>query len=94
MERVQSVEHLEDEKIAGRWAHHLRAGIVQAFVRPLTYNTIKGSPVTIEFWIDRETLDLLRARMSEPPRGDRKQPTVWTLDFTHHDEDVSIEPPA
>jgi len=94
MERVQDVERLEDEDISGRSAYHVRATVAQSIVRPLTYNTIKGSPITIDFWIDRETQALLRARISEPPVADRPQPAVWTLDFSHHGEAVSIDPPV
>jgi hypothetical protein len=94
MGRVQDVERLEDENISGRAAYHVRATVAQAIVRPLTYNTIKGSPITIDFWIDQETQALLRARISEPPVSHRPHPAVWTLDFSHHGEAVSIEPPV
>jgi hypothetical protein len=94
MATAQHIERLQDETISGRSAYHLRAATVRAFVRPLTYNTIKGSPVTVEFWIDRETLDLLRTRISEPRGANRTDPAVWTIDFSHHNDAVSIEPPV
>ena len=94
VEQVQGVERLEDEEIAGRAAYHVRATVAQSIVRPLSYNTIKGSPVTVDLWIDQETQDLLRVRISEPPKSDRPHPAVWTLDFSHHGEAVSIEPPV
>jgi hypothetical protein len=94
MERIQGVERLEDEDISGRSAYHVRATVAQPVVRPLTYNTIKGSPVTVDFWFDRETQALLRARIAEPPGSRRQHPAVWTLDFSHHGEAVSIEPPV
>jgi LppX_LprAFG lipoprotein len=94
MERAQNVERLEDENISGRSAYHVRATVAQAIVRPLTYNTMKGSPITIDLWIDQETQDLLRARISEPPVSHRPHPAVWTLDFSHHGEAVTIEPPV
>jgi hypothetical protein len=94
MERVQDVERLEDEDISGRSASHVRATVAQSIARPLTYNTIKGSPITVDFWIDRETQALLRARISEPPVAHRSHSAVWTLDFSHHGEAVSIEPPV
>lgn len=93
MDSVQDVERLADEDIAGRATYHLRARVEDSVVGPLTYYTINGSPVTVDLWIDRETDDLLRARLSEPPAGDRSNPAVWTLDLSHHGADISIEPP-
>jgi hypothetical protein len=63
-------------------------------VGPLTYYTITGSPVTVDLWIDQETHDLLRARLSEPPGPERPNPAVWTLNLSHHGDDISIEPPV
>jgi len=94
MGRVEDVERLEDEEIEGRSTFHLRASVDEAVVGPLTYYTITGSPVTVNLWIDRETHDLLRARLSEPPGPERPNPAVWTLNLTHHGDDVSIEPPV
>jgi hypothetical protein len=45
-------------------------------------------------WIDQETHDLLRARLSEPPGPERPNPAVWTLNLSHHGEEISIEPPV
>jgi hypothetical protein len=94
MGRVENVERLEDEAIADRPAYHLRAEVDEDVVGPLTYYTITGSPVTVDLWIDRETHDLLRARMSEPPGAERPHPAVWTLDLSHHGEDVAIDRPV
>jgi hypothetical protein len=93
MGRVQNAQRLEDEKIEGRSTYHLRATVDQSVVGPLTYYTITGSPVTVDLWIDQETHDLLRAQLSEPPGPERPNPAVWTLNLSHHSEDVSIEPP-
>lgn len=93
MGRVQEVELLDDEEIAGRPTFHLRATIDEEIVGPLTYYTITGSPVTVDLWIDRETYDLLRAQLSEPPGPERPNPAVWTLDLSHHGEEIAIEPP-
>jgi len=77
-----------------RRAYHVRASVAQAVVGPLTNNTIRGSTLTVEFWIDQETQALLRARISEPPDPQRPHPAVWTIDFSHHGEDITIEPPV
>jgi hypothetical protein len=94
MGRVENVARLADEKISGRPAYHLQAKVDQSVVGPLTYNTLSGSPVTVDLWIDQETHDLLQARMAEPPGPERPNPGVWTLELSHHDEDVAIEPPT
>jgi hypothetical protein len=94
MGRVENVERLADEDVDGRPTYHLRASVDQEVVGPLTYFTIRGSPVTVDLWIDRQTDDLVRARMSEPPGEDRPHPAVWTLDLSHHGEEIEIEPPA
>lgn len=93
MGRVQDVERLDDGEIAGRPTHHLRATVDEEAVGPLTYYTITGSPVTVDLWIDQETHDLLRAQLSEPAGAERPNPAAWTLDLSHHDEDITIEPP-
>jgi hypothetical protein len=94
MKRVQDVQRLEDEKIAGRPAYHVRANVPQDAVIALTNYTIKGSVLTVDFWIDHETQALLRVRIAEQPASDRPHPAVWTIDFSHHGEPITIEPPV
>jgi hypothetical protein len=94
MGRVEGVQRLEDEEIEGQPTYHLRATVDESVVGPLTYYTITGSPVTVDLWIDQETQDLLRAQLSEPPGPERPNPAVWTLNLTHHGEEISIEPPV
>ncbi len=93
MGRVTDVQRLPDEEIAGRAAYHVQAKVDEEVVGPLTYYTLSGSPVTVDLWIDVETDDLLRAVMSEPPHADKSHPATWTLDLSHHGEEISIEPP-
>lgn len=93
MSRVQDVELLTDEEIAGRSAYHVRASVPQDAVIALTNYTIKGSVLNVDFWIDRETQALLRVRIAEQPAPDRPHPAVWTIDFSHHGEPITIEPP-
>lgn len=94
MGRVENVERREDEEIEGQPTYHLHATVDESVVGPLTYYTITGSPVAVDLWIDQETHDLLRARLSEPPGPERPNPAVWTLNLSHHGEEVSIEPPV
>ena len=94
MGRVKDVTRAADEQINGRDAYHVQAEVDESIVGPLTYYTIKGSPVTADLWIDRETNDLLRAQLAEPSREDGSEPAVWTLDLSHHGQPVEIEPPV
>lgn len=94
MGRVKDVTRVDDEKLDGREAYHVQARVDESVVGPLTYYTIKGSPVIADLWIDRETNDLLRAQLAEPKREDGSEPAVWTLDLSHHGQPVEIEPPV
>jgi hypothetical protein len=94
MGRVNEVVRLPDEELDGRPVHHLQATVDEDVVGPLTYYTISGSPVTVDLWIDVETHDLLRARLSEPPGAERPNPAVWNLALSHHGEPITIEPPV
>lgn len=93
MGRVERVRRLDDQEVDGRPAYHLQAEVEESVIGPLTYYTLKGSPVTVDLWIDRETGDLLRARLSEPADAVKANPAVWTLDLSRHDQPVTIEPP-
>jgi lipoprotein LprG len=92
MGRVTDVTRQPDEEIGGRAAYRLSALVPHEVIGPLTYNTITGSPVTAEIWVDSVTNDLLRARLIEPPQ-EGKTPAVWTLDLTRHGQEVEIAPP-
>ena len=94
MGRVEDVQQLDDEEVAGRTAYHLRASVAEEVIGPLTYETMVGSPVTVDLWIDRETDDLLRARLTEPPSAGRANPATWTLDLSDHGDQVTIEAPV
>lgn len=93
MDRVTEAERLEDTEINGRSAHHIRAGVDQETIGPLTSYLLDGPIVTVDLWIDSETDDLLRARLSQPATDDGSEPITWTLDLSKHGEEVSIEPP-
>jgi LppX_LprAFG lipoprotein len=94
MDHVQNAKRLDDEKVNGRQAFHLQAVVDESVIGPLTYNTMEGSPITVDLWIDKETDDLLRARLAEPPREGPDKPAVWTLDLSHHGDKISIDPPS
>jgi len=91
MDQVSDAVRLPDEELEGEEMHRVRAVVDAAVIDPMTYSTITGSPITVDLWIDPETDDLVRARLAEPAND--IDPAVWTLDFSAHGEEVSIEPP-
>lgn len=94
MGRVRDAERLPDDTIDGKAVYHVRARVDEKVIAPLTYSTIKGSPVTVDLWIDQATDNLLRAVLAESPAPDRTHPATWTLDLSHHGDKVTIEPPV
>ena len=94
MDRVQEAEQLDDDEIDGREVFRVRAEVEETTIEPLTAGTMTGSPVTVDLWIDRETDDLLRARLAEPSTDDDDEPATWTLDLSDHGDEVSIAPPV
>jgi hypothetical protein len=93
MGRVGEATRLEDTELDGRPVYHVVAQVDDSIIGPLTYYTMTGSPISVELWIARDTLDLLRARMAEPPGEDRPNPAVWMLNLSHHGEPITIELP-
>ena len=93
MGKVTDVERQDDDKVDDREAYHVKAIVEQEIIDDLTAGTMKGSPVAVELWIDRETNDLLRAKLAEPSTEDIKHPATWTLTISDHDRDVTIETP-
>jgi len=94
MSSVDQAELLEEEEIDGREVYRVRAVVEEDLIGPLTYETMVGSPVTVDLWIDQETDDLLRAELREPPSEAKPEPATWTLNLFDHGEDVTIEAPV
>lgn len=94
MERVDDARQLPDEEVDGRATYHVEAQVGEEVIGPLTAFTMTGTPVTVNLWIDRETGDLLRARLAESAGEGRANPATWTLDLSGHGEQVTIEPPV
>lgn len=93
MQRVTDPVQLEGGTIRGRSTVHVRGNVEEAAIAPLTSNTMRGSPVTVDLWIDPLTNDLLRARLTEPANTEGRQPAVWTLDLADQGSDLKIDPP-
>ena len=93
MGKVKDARLLPDEEIDGRRVHHVAGLVDQEVIGPITGDTMSGSPVAVDLWIDRETDDLLRARLAEPETPENDDPATWTLELTDHGKQVTIESP-
>lgn len=93
MGRIENPELLGTEDVRGRIAQHIRGVATKETIALVTSETMTGSAIAIELWIDAETSDLLRVRLAEPADSGKADPAVWTMDLTDHGKQVSIEPP-
>ena len=93
MGKVTEANREDDDEIDDRDTYRVKAVVEQSVIEGLTAGTMKGSPVAVELWVDRETNDLLRAKLVEPESEGVENPATWTLDISDHDRDVKIEAP-
>lgn len=93
MGRINQPVLTGQEDVRGRRAHHISGFATQETIALVTSETMIGSSIGIELWIDAETSDLLRVRLSEPEDNGKTEPAVWTMDLTDHGKKVVIEPP-
>jgi LppX/LprAFG-like lipoprotein len=93
MNKVSDAKVVGTEKVQGKECFHITATANEDIVGPVTSNTMHGSPVSTNLWIDVNTYDLLRAELEEPASSGNPNPAKWTLDLFDQDEPNSIEPP-
>jgi hypothetical protein len=93
MDRVTNAKRLEDEKLNGADTYHIRADVTSEVIGPLTADTLTGSPVIVDLWIDQDNFNLLRARLTGVSPNDGKEPVVWTLNLSDHDQPMHIIAP-
>jgi hypothetical protein len=93
MGAVSGAMLLPAEQLRDRAVHRVQAQVEAAVAGPLTGDTMEGSPVGVDLWIDRATYDLLRAMLTEGPTVQGRTPAVWTLDLTDHDTPLTIAAP-
>ena len=93
MGRIEKPQLRETEEVRGRTAHHIAGTASAETIALVTSETMTGSMIGIELWIDAETSDLLRVRLEEPEDSGKANRAVWTLDLTDHGKQVAIEPP-
>ena len=96
MDRVTDAQRLEDQEIEDHNAFHIQALVDESIIGDLTYNTLQGSPITVDLWIDKATNNVLRTRLAEPASVDDEDaddPAVWMLDLFDHGADFTVDPP-
>lgn len=94
IERMDDPEIVGSDEIDGRDAWHINASAEGEIIQVMTSDTMRGSVQTLDIWVDKETNDVLRIRISEPTDEDLEDPATWTLTLSEHDKDVNIEQPA
>ncbi len=82
------------EEIRGRDANHIVASVPRPIIDPVTAYTMTGDPVAVEVWTDRETGDLLRIKLTEPPSPENDEPATWVLNISDHGKRATIERPV
>lgn len=93
MSRMDDPKLAGSEEIDGRDAWHITAVVDGEVTEAMTSGTMRGSKQGLELWIDKETNDILRIRISEPTDEDLEDPAIWTLTLFDHNKDVKIERP-
>ena len=93
MGRIEDPVLLDNVDVRGRAAYHIAGTASAETIALVTSETMTGSAIAIELWIDAETSDLLRVRLSEPEDSGKANTAVWTMDLTDHGKQVAIEPP-
>jgi hypothetical protein len=93
MDKVTNAQRLADEKISGNDAYHIRADVTADVIGPLTAETLTGSPVVVDLWIDRSNFNLLRAQLTGVAPQGGTEPVTWTLNLSDHDQPMHITSP-
>ena len=92
--KLRDVERLDEETVNGQAAYHLRASVDRAAIAPITSGAIAGDAVTAELWIAKDTFNLLKLVLTEPPTPGKATPATWTLTLDNYDQPVTITPPG
>ncbi len=91
--KLREVERLPDEKVGDQGAYHLRGKVDRATIEPMTSGAIDGDPVTAELWIAKDSSNLSKLVLTEPPTPGKAKPTTWTLTLDRYDQPVTISRP-
>lgn len=73
---------------------HIVGYASQDEINPLTAGTMSGDRVKVELWLDQESADMRRVKLTEPDNDDNDHPATWTLNLSRFNEKVTIEDPT
>jgi len=94
MNKVENPQIVGTENVQNKNAYHINGTATEAIVGPVTSNTMHGSPIAVDLWIDVQTYDLLRAKLAEPSTNGKANPATWTLDLFDQDKQITVDPPT
>jgi hypothetical protein len=90
-EDIRDLSAPEMVEVDGRSLYHIRGTMAGRRVQVITFGLVGDEPTDISFWIDPQTLHVVRMQFSTASEED--EPSVWLLTFSNFDEPVTIEPP-
>lgn len=94
MSRMNDPEIVGSDEINDRDAWHISATADGEIIQKMTSNTMQGSELSLDVWVDKETNDILQIDISEPTDEGIEDPATMTLKLSNHDKDVTIEQPT
>jgi hypothetical protein len=94
MNKVDNPQIVGTDKVNDNETYHISGTATEDVVGPVTSETMHGSPVAVDLWIDTTTFDLRRVKLAEPASSDNANPATWTLDLTDQNKQIDIEPPT
>lgn len=94
MGKLENAEIAGTEKLDDRETIRITGSATSAVIDPLTAGTMTGDDVALEIWIDSETYDLHKVRVTEPESDDKENPATWELNLSEFNQKVTIEPPV
>ena len=84
---------LPDEELNDRDVYHIQTTGDAALIGPVTSDTMVGYPVAIDVWIDKETYDVVKVQLVEPPTPEKDEPATWTIELSQQNDEMTIGPP-
>jgi hypothetical protein len=91
LEDLRAPELAGHETIDGRDAEILTGYVTANDIEDLVAGSLTGDRIEVTVWMDRATDQFLRISLAEPDSED--DPTTWTIDFSAHNEPLTITAP-
>jgi hypothetical protein len=74
-------------------SYHIKGEIPVESLRPITLNSIEGTTVIVDIWVDPEDFSIDKVRLEGRITETEKSGIIRTLEFSDFDKKVEIEPP-